>query len=61
MESKNRRNKRLCVNVSQEAWTRLQDHSLKVVDRHAMNVAGDIMERELMKLELPEESEATEL
>lgn len=58
MSNSNRR-KRLCVNVSQEAWTRLQDYSLQV-DRHAMNVAGDLMEEHLMDLEIAEESEGDE-
>ena len=50
MDNTKRRSKRLCVNVSIEAWNLLQAYSLQE-DRHAINVASEIVESALSLLE----------
>lgn len=44
------RRKRLCVNVSIDTWNLLQAYSLQE-DRHAINVASEIVESALSLLE----------
>ena len=50
MDNTKRGSKRLCVNVSIEAWNLLQAYSLQE-DRHAINVASEICEKALELLE----------